>query len=133
MYEQEADRVAEQIMRMSTSNHVSSGISNREERIDPNCPEDCENKKEKEKGEGVGEEKNLNVSRKPSTTSDFEARNDVTSEINNVRSNTGSPLDTATRELMEPGFGYDFRNVRIHTDGRTSETAEALKAPCIYG
>ncbi len=27
-----------------------------------------------------------------------------------------NPLDHATRAYMEPRFGYDFTNVRVHTD-----------------
>jgi hypothetical protein len=40
----------------------------------------------------------------------------------------GQPLDQHTREFMGPRFGTDFSDVRIHTDARASESAEALSA-----
>ena len=40
----------------------------------------------------------------------------------------GQPLDAATRELMEPRFGRDFGDVRVHADARAAEAAEAVHA-----
>ncbi len=40
----------------------------------------------------------------------------------------GQPLDAATRDFMEPRFGYDFSRVRIHTDARAIESADAVGA-----
>ena len=81
MYEQEANRVAEQVMRMSSSPNLitSSTLTNKEERIDRKCST-CEMKKEDEDRK----EKNLNISRKPSTSSNFEASEEATNKINDV-------------------------------------------------
>lgn len=40
----------------------------------------------------------------------------------------GQPLDRSTREYMEPRFGADFSDVRVHTDSRAAESADALAA-----
>lgn len=40
----------------------------------------------------------------------------------------GIPLDGNTRRFMEPRFGHDFSQVRIHTDGRAQESARAVNA-----
>jgi hypothetical protein len=40
----------------------------------------------------------------------------------------GQPLDAETRAFMEPRFGHDFKNVRIHTDARAAESATAVNA-----
>ncbi|HEY2574338.1 MAG TPA: DUF4157 domain-containing protein, partial [Verrucomicrobiaceae bacterium] len=40
----------------------------------------------------------------------------------------GKPLDQSTRAFMEPRFGHDFSQVRIHTDIHAAESAGALKA-----
>ena len=40
----------------------------------------------------------------------------------------GRPLDDATRAFMESRFGYDFSGVRVHTDGRATESARSLGA-----
>jgi len=42
--------------------------------------------------------------------------------------NAGRPLDAETQALMEPRFGHDFSNVRVHTDGRAAESAQAVNA-----
>lgn len=40
----------------------------------------------------------------------------------------GQPLDAATRAFMEPRFGHDFSNVRVHTDAKAVESARAVNA-----
>ena len=44
-----------------------------------------------------------------------------------VHSN-GQPLDRSIRAFMEPTFGYDFSQVRIHTDHSAAESARAVDA-----
>jgi hypothetical protein len=41
---------------------------------------------------------------------------------------TGRPLDSATRGDMETGFGRDFRNIRVHDDARAHDDARSLGA-----
>lgn len=48
--------------------------------------------------------------------------------VNHALSATGQPLDTATRSFMEPRFGHDFSQVRIHTDERAAESAQGINA-----
>ena len=48
--------------------------------------------------------------------------------IRNVLSSPGQPLDINTRSFMESRFGYDFSKVRVHTDARAAETAQAVSA-----
>jgi uncharacterized protein DUF4157 len=38
------------------------------------------------------------------------------------------PLDTATRLFMEPRIHHDLSGVRIHTNGKAAESAEAVGA-----
>lgn len=40
----------------------------------------------------------------------------------------GLPLDANTRAFFEPRFGHDFGQVRVHTDARAAESAEAMNA-----
>lgn len=44
-----------------------------------------------------------------------------------IRSN-GQPLDLATRDFMEPRFGHDFSQVRVHTDAKAAESARSVNA-----
>ncbi|HEV7890894.1 MAG TPA: DUF4157 domain-containing protein, partial [Pyrinomonadaceae bacterium] len=48
--------------------------------------------------------------------------------VNEVVGSQGSSLDAATRSLMESRFGHDFSRVRVHTDARAGESAEAVGA-----
>jgi len=40
----------------------------------------------------------------------------------------GHPLDSETRTFFEPRFGQDLSRVRVHTDGRAAESAQAVNA-----
>ena len=116
-YEQEADRVADTVMRMP----------------DPKVqrqPE--EEKKEDDKEEAVqakpiaGQitplvQTQTTAAHTPEVTPAMEAN------INALRGG-GHPLDPATRGFMEPRFGHDFSQVRVHTDARAAESARAMNA-----
>ncbi len=54
--------------------------------------------------------------------------NGVPSIVHNTLSSPGQPLDAGTRAFMEPRFGYDFSQVRVHTDARAAESARAVNA-----
>jgi LysM repeat protein len=41
---------------------------------------------------------------------------------------SGEPLDAGTRETMGAAFGFDFGQVRVHTDARASASARAVDA-----
>jgi len=48
--------------------------------------------------------------------------------VHTVLSSPGQSLDTNTRAFMEPRFGHDFSQVRVHTDARAAESAWAVNA-----
>jgi|GEM_PF-3839681 len=48
--------------------------------------------------------------------------------IHEVLGSPGQPLDEATRRFMEPRFRQDFGQVRVHTDARAGESAQAVNA-----
>jgi hypothetical protein len=48
--------------------------------------------------------------------------------VRSVLASTGQPLEPATRAFMEPRFGHDFSQVRVHTDTRAAESAGAVNA-----
>jgi outer membrane protein OmpA-like peptidoglycan-associated protein len=52
----------------------------------------------------------------------------VPSIVHDVLRSPGQPLDIGTRTFMEPRFGHDFSNVRVHTDTRAAESARAVNA-----
>ncbi len=51
----------------------------------------------------------------------------VESSINSL-STDGQPLSKSVRNYFEPRFGYDFSEVRVHTDSKASEAAKSINA-----
>ena len=48
--------------------------------------------------------------------------------VNEVLASQGQPLDAATRQYMEPRFGFDFGSVRVHTGGTAAQSTQAVNA-----
>jgi len=106
-YELEAEKVSDQITQMS--NPQKSDTLSRK------CSS-CNKKDEDE----------LKISRKSASN---EAGMQVSSDTaTQIGSNTGHSLDGSTQEFMEPRFGYDFSNVKIHDDSQANELSESVNA-----
>ncbi len=122
-YEKEADRVAEQVMRMPSSEEpfLQTKIPDNE-KINRKC-KSCEEEEDKES-------KKIPISRKENGNSSdlLNISDGASKDIDSTLSQSGSPLDSSTREFMEPRFGYDFGNVRIHTDEQSSISAQKVNA-----
>jgi hypothetical protein len=118
IYEEEADRVADRVMRMAVPlDSVIPVDSKKRDGIDRKCTA-CKKEDEKE----------LDISRKASFSSNLGITNEVNTEISNVRSNGGSLLDANARHFMESRFGHDFSKVRIHADERAARSARSVNA-----
>ncbi len=59
---------------------------------------------------------------------DFGEVNPAPPIVDEVLESPGQPLDTATRNFMEPRFGHDFSRVRVHTDEKAAASARAVNA-----
>lgn len=113
-YEQEADHVAGQVMRMpepQVKRQCACGKSS----TDGECS-DCKKKKQ---------EANGTLQRFASSPIGGIAAPPI---VNEVVSSPGSPLPASTRSFMESRFGQDFSHVRVHTDQRASKSAAAIHA-----
>jgi len=51
--------------------------------------------------------------------------------VHEVLRSSGQPLDPTARAFMESRFGHDFSGVRVHTDAKAAESAQAVRA-CAY-
>jgi len=109
IYEQEADRVAEQVMRMPEPPAVSNGTPYIQ-RVCPGCEDE-------------------ELKRQPKATSGgiLDVNPDIESHIQNMRGG-GQPLPKSTRAFFEPRFDYDFSQVRVHTDAKAVQSARAMNA-----
>ena len=111
-YEQEADRVSEQVLRMSEP-HLQRTCA---------CGGGCAKCQMKQPDE---EPEYVQTKRIGSSDSGEPAVPPIVPEV--LRS-PGQPLDAATRGFMEPRFGHDFGRVRIHTDAKAAESARVIQA-----
>jgi hypothetical protein len=100
IYEQEADRVADQVMRMP----VSSLVQRR-------CTK-CEDE----------------VHRAADATAGVPTVDDATEQSIQGLSGRGAPLSNSVRSFMESRFDADFSHVRIHTDSHAQGLARAVDA-----
>ncbi|OIO71899.1 MAG: hypothetical protein AUJ57_06555 [Zetaproteobacteria bacterium CG1_02_53_45] len=124
-YEQEADRVADQVMRMSDADvaqRVETGVVQpmRIQRMSHECEEEQSLQRQPEEEEEELQAKEM-PGQTPQVTSNLESR------INSLKGG-GQPIDPATRSFFEPRFGHDFRNVRVHADGMAADTAKSINA-----
>jgi hypothetical protein len=65
----------------------------------------------------------------PSSLTDHSS--EVPPIVHEVLRSPGQPLDAATRAFMEPRLGHDFSSVRVHSDARAADSAQAVNA-CAY-
>ena len=99
VYEQEADRVAEHVMRMP------------EPRLAPDR-----------------EQSPPDVLVQKRTPHDLSGLVEVPPIVRAVLSSAGQPLDAASRQFFEPRFGHDFGKVRVHADGEAQQSAKSIHA-----
>ena len=117
-YEQEADRVADMVMRMPEPTvQRECATCGGKSPTGGECPE-CKKKKP-----GLG-----GTLQRLSTHGDSAAGMAAPPIVSRVLSSPGSPLPADTRSFMESRFGADFMNVRVHTDSLAAESAAAVQA-----
>ena len=123
-YEQEADRVAEQVMRMpemqvANETKVSNPALNNP--IQRKCP----GRKNGNKIEKEEDEKKLQKKEASGTT--HEVTQELESRIHVVHGG-GQPLPWQVRAFYEPRFGVDFSGVRVHTGSDAADIAKSINA-----
>jgi hypothetical protein len=102
--EKEADRAADQVMRMAMAAPPPSVAPIRLSRTCAACEE--------------------RVQKWSAGTATAEAP----TLVHDVLRSPGQPLDAATRAFFGQGFGHDFAGVRIHTDAKAAESARSVGA-----
>src|SRR5215510_4746365 len=68
------------------------------------------------------------LSRQKRTESAHKSRAQAPGHVREVLRSPGKPLDMQMRSFFEPRFRHDFSKVRVHTDDRAAESAEAINA-----
>jgi hypothetical protein len=151
-YEREADRVAEQIMRMQAPEVSKQPDHPHIHRMCDKCEEDVQRQAEDEEEvqrQAADEEEEVQrqamneedeqiqrqaeedddevVQSKQESGGGHKVDKDWETQIGELRGG-GQRLPESVRDFFEPRFGYDFSQVRIHTDERAAEAARAVNA-----
>jgi hypothetical protein len=125
-YEQEADCVADQVMRRPQPEMSTAMLSGASPPVQRNC--DCGGSCAKCRGE----DEHAAAEAKPLETKSVIASSAVPTEapasVHEVLKSPGQPLDATTRAFMEPRFGRNFARVRVHVDDAASKSAAAVGA-----
>ena len=149
-YEQEADRVADEVMRMPEPQVQWQPIEDEEEeqiqtkpaieQITPLVQKQVEKEEEElvqtkpvaeqitpsvQRQTKEDEEELLQTKRLDSQS--HEIMPSLATRIESMKGG-GHPLPESTRSFFEPRFGHDFNQVRVHTDTRIAEIAQAVNA-----
>lgn len=125
IYEQEADNVAEQVMRMAVPETLEfSSAQTAQNSLQRKCAA-CENEEAEE------------IQRKPTlqraAESNIQQSNNIESQLSATQGG-GSPLSDDVRGFMEPRFGADFSSVRVHTGSAAVQLSRDLGAQAFtYG
>ena len=109
--ERQADQIADSVMRMPDDEHRTSASNPVVQRACTKCDE----------------EENEKLQAKPAATARTEAGN-APGIVDEVLRSSGEPLDREARAFLEPRFGQDFGQVRVHADARAAESAHAVNA-----
>ena len=124
-YEMEAERIAEQVMRTPESSLVQGvALSQHVQplRIHRLCTE-CK----KKSTWWYQREESADLQAVDASCCASEVTPDLENQISGLQGQ-GQPLPTSVRRFFEPRFGYDFSQVRIHTDAGAVRLARAINA-----
>lgn len=98
-YEQEADRVAEQVMQMPSPKNREANEYSQAKPFVQRCVSNSQS--------GAAE---------------------VPPIVHEVLHTAGQPLDQAARDFMEPRFDNDFSRIRVHSDAKAAKSTNAVNA-----
>jgi outer membrane protein OmpA-like peptidoglycan-associated protein len=130
VYEMEADRVADQVMRMpEPATHNTEELPGQNnglgiQRLDKERLERVQKQASAQVKEEEEEEPVIQAKEAPGQS--LSVTDGLESEIRSL--NGGGPLAESARSFFEPRFGYDFSGVRIHNDSRAASLARSINA-----
>ncbi len=120
-YEQEADQVAERVMRMPDAGSVSGSntLPKAHAPLQASAPI-------QRKCQACAHDEDR-IQRKPKAADGLLHTPNSQAHINSLHGD-GQPLSRAARNFFEPRFGVDFSSVRIHSDAQADANAQSINA-----
>ena len=126
-YEQEADRVADEVMRMPEPKLQSQSEPEEEEETLQTKPVADQITPLVQRQEESNEEEGEILQSKSKSNETVAATPSLESQINSLKGG-GQPLDPPVRSFFEPRFGADFGQVRVHADDRGDRATQSVNA-----
>ena len=123
-YEKQADEISNKMMRIETSTIQTNTENNlffKPVAISP-VQRKCAHCKEEEK-----KSDSYRMQRKEIDSEEATAESGLENYVGNLSGN-GQPLPTEIRNFYEPRFGYDFSNVKVHTDAVAAKSTQSINA-----
>ncbi len=124
-YEQEADRISEQIVHDTEIDNVASVFL-------PIQTKAAEDEPKSQDEERLAEEQEERISPKTATSAgDDESASDTLNTLQNDLQRSygqGEPLPDEVRQPMQNNFKQDFSDVRIHTDTKAAQMSQSIHA-----
>ncbi len=136
-YEQEADRVASQVMQTNTNQPIQPQEEEKALQRSPLAATTTplvqrETLPAEEKAlQARGLQRDLSEEAEEPLQAKASGAVEATADLENQLTQTqgaGSSLPAATRAFMEPRFGHDFSQVRVHTDSTAVQMSQAIGA-----
>ncbi|HEV7745427.1 MAG TPA: DUF4157 domain-containing protein [Pyrinomonadaceae bacterium] len=126
-YEQEADRVADRVMRMATPPSGAQSPPPQSGNIKLSYPTFGSREVQRKCDHCEEEEEEKKLQRTEASRHSDTASNPPPS-VDQTLSSTGQPLDSNTRAFFGPRFGRDFSDVRVHDDASADASARSVNA-----
>ncbi len=131
-FEQEADKMADRVMRMPQPEEKVQRSEVKEDKIQKSDRRTAEVKEEKIQKADAKEEK---IQKAEAKEEKIQRRGEGTPSVSSLtqsaihnKTTGGQPLSSDVRSYMEPRFGADFSNVRIHSDQESASLNNQLSA-----
>jgi outer membrane protein OmpA-like peptidoglycan-associated protein len=124
--EHEADRLAEQVLRMPEPGPQATKLSASYPAVRRKCAcgGSCEACQEEQKQSGTIKRKAL----APGASGESSESLFAPPSVHEVLRSPGQPPDKQTRAYLEPRLGFDFSHVRVHADGKANQSARTIAA-----
>ena len=130
-YEQEADRVASQVVEQIHAPTSAQSTQGRSVQRQEEKPEELQAKPEitilQRQQEKPEELQAMSTLQRQEAIAGGEASTDLTSAINSARGG-GQPLEADLQQSMGQAMGADFSGVRVHTDAQSDQLNRSIQA-----
>ena len=127
IYEQEADEMANRVMRMTIPAYQGSDNGTFFPARNPSDKLANISTVQRRCAHCEEEEREHRLHRKENSSSETQSNSSIENYVGSLNGR-GNYLSPQTRSFFEPRFGYDLSNVRVHNDSVAAKSADSINA-----